>query len=306
MVSGKVKFVQYDITGRTTMDGAGVRLRRIFGSQRTVSITDPFLLMDSFGSDNPADYINGFPWHPHRGIETVTYQLDGRTDHEDSVGNKGTIYPGDVQWMTAGSGIFHQEMPHGLERRNPRFQDSLTGNPDSVTGFQLWINIPADEKMKKPVYRGVTKKEIPVVKDDYGSTVRVIAGKYLDAEGTLQLNRRIDPKYFDVSMQKESRFVNYIGEGYTTIVFLISGKAYTEVDAELVPGHAYILSRENDMVSIETDEEPVRFIMIAGRPLNEEIAWYGPIVMNTQEQIEEALLDLQRGTFVRDREPVFL
>lgn len=302
----KEKTVLRNIKPVETHDGAGVKLNRVFGNQNTAPLTDPFLLLDHFGSDRVEDYISGFPWHPHRGIETVTYLMEGKVTHEDSVGNKGTIYPGDLQWMTAGSGIFHQEMPRMLEKGDPEELLKKNGISTNMSGFQLWINIPAKEKMTTPVYRDIKGPETPKVDNGSGSTVNVIAGKYLDSEGAFSGRSVIDATYLDVNMKDDSEFSFTTKDGYTSILYNISGKARVGPDQiEISDRSAMILSREGDTINVHTEESDDRFILLSGRPLNEQIIWYGPIVMNTREQIEEALLDLRKDNFIRDRNPVF-
>ncbi|MEW9492154.1 MAG: pirin family protein [Candidatus Aramenus sulfurataquae] len=287
------------IEGRETRDGAGVKLYRVFGGVPTAYLTDPFLLLDFFGSTDPEDYIMGFPWHPHRGIETVTYLMEGKVEHEDSEGNKGVIYPGDVQWMTAGSGIFHQEMPKPLDDKEVAryFQ-----NPNNNKGLQLWINLPANRKMTTPAYRGVTAKQIPKVEIDQGE-VKVVAGEFRGVQGPVNAGLSVDPSYFDVVLKEEGEFVHRVKEKYTVLVYVVEGKA--KFDDRTVVGHGnLVIYGEGDEVRIKSLGNS-RLIFLSGRPLGEPIAWYGPIVMNTDDQIREALLDLRRGTFVKDKNPIF-
>lgn len=305
-MSSQKKIVLTSFSPVETSDGAGVKLHRVFGGMNTVKLTDPFLLLDHFGSNRIEDYISGFPWHPHRGIETVTYLLEGKVDHEDSVGNKGSIYPGDLQWMTAGSGIFHQEMPKPLDDRDPRELLKSTGLNTSVSGFQLWINIPANEKMTRPKYRGMKNQAVPVVRDDGGSTVKVVAGNFQGNEGALKHGTGIDPTYLDVRMPEESEFNHTFKEGQTAIIYNITGKLTIDGTSTFTGMRGIILSRSGSQVSFSTDDVPARFLILSGNPMNEPVFWYGPIVMNTREQIEEAILDLRKNTFVRDREPDFL
>ncbi|MCI2413873.1 MAG: pirin family protein [Candidatus Aramenus sp.] len=294
-----IRKVSRVIEGRETRDGAGVKLYRVFGGVLTAYLTDPFLLLDFFGSTDPEDYIMGFPWHPHRGIETVTYLIKGKVEHEDSEGNKGVIYPGDVQWMTAGSGIFHQEMPKPLDDKEVAryFQ-----NPNSNKGLQLWINLPANRKMTTPAYRGVTAKQIPKVEIDQGE-VKVIAGEFKGIQGPVNAGLSVDPSYFDVVLKEEGEFVHRVKEKYTVLVYVMEGKA--KLDDRTVVGQGdLVIYDEGDEVRIKSLGNS-RLIFLSGRPLGEPIAWYGPIVMNTDDQIREALLDLRRGTFVKDKNPIF-
>lgn len=290
-----------------TQDGAGVKLNRVFGNHFTAPLTDPFLLLDHFGSNIVQDYISGFPWHPHRGIETVTYLLEGKVNHEDSEGNRGTIYPNDLQWMTAGSGIFHQEMPRMLEKQDPEELLRKYGMSTSMSGFQLWINIPASEKMSTPVYRDIKGSETPVTGSDSGAAVKIIAGEYSGIKGSFAGRSVIDATYLDVSMPEESEFDFTTREGYTTVLYNITGNGTVGHSQEVqVSGReALIMSRDGNSLHARTEESPDRFILLSGRPLNEQIAWHGPIVMNSRQQIEEALLDLRNKTFVREKNPVF-
>ncbi len=281
------------IQGKYTYDGAGVKLYRVFGGTSTYHLTDPFLLLDFFGSSNVEDYINGFPWHPHRGIETVTYLLQGKVEHEDSEGNKGVIYPGEVQWMTAGSGIFHQEMPKPLDERDILHTPILT---TENKGLQLWINIPANKKMTPPVYRDVRK--FPKVKIDNGE-VGILSGKFMGVEGPVNAGKDVDPTYLDVKLEEGGEFHHTVHPKYTVIAFIIEGS----IDFPVKVGEGNLLIfDEGDEVQIRSNKG-ARLILLSGRPLREEIAWYGPIVMNTEEQIIEALNDLRKGTFVRDKNP---
>jgi len=277
------------IKGRYTIDGAGVRLYRVFGGMETVELTDPFLLLDFFGSENKEDYIAGFPWHPHRGIETVTLLYKGKVEHEDSEGNKGVLYPGQSQWMTAGSGIFHQEMPRPLEKEEIL---KYLQSPETVSGLQLWINLPANMKMTDPVYRDV--KEIPKERFDFGE-VQVLAGNFMGIEGPVRVKSPIDPTYLDIKLNGEAnlKFKN----GYTVLLYVVEGKVRPQFSTPTIEnGNLVVYSREGEEITISGKG---RVIILSGRPLHEPVVWYGPIVMNTEEQILEALRDLRRGTFVR-------
>ncbi|MCL4451030.1 MAG: pirin family protein [Candidatus Thermoplasmatota archaeon] len=307
MSENKTKLPVTIFKGKETMDGAGVRLRRIFGGSNSYQLTDPFLLMDHFGSNKIEEYISGFPWHPHRGIETVTYLLEGKVDHEDSEGNRGTIYPNDLQWMKAASGIFHEEMPKPLDQNNPEELLRTVGLPTSVVGMQLWVNIPANEKMGKPGYNGIKGSTTSRVESGTGATVKVIAGNYLKTGGSFPGGGKLDPTYLDVKMDPESTFTLETKEGYVTIIYMLSGSPSFKgglVSRQLGQGDAMVFSREGDRVSLSNGEGESRMIVLAGRPLNEQISWYGPIVMNTQDQIQEAMRDLRSGHFVRDKEPL--
>lgn len=284
---------------REAVDGAGVRLKRVFGGMSSVPFTDPFLLLDNFGSSNPEDYIMGFPWHPHRGIETVTYMLEGTVEHEDSEGNKGIIRPGELQWMTAGSGIFHQELPKPLKLRVP----SPSGS--RVFGFQLWINLPSTSKMNRPAYRSIKPDSVPTVELNEGGTVKVVAGKFAQQEGALKVSSGVDPTYLDVALAPGSSFSHRVKEGHTAIVYPFEGSGAVN-GVRMSPHRAYVFSEKGSEVVVRAGESGARFLLLAGRPLKESVAWYGPIVMNTWEQIEQAFLELRNGTFVKHREPEFL
>jgi quercetin 2,3-dioxygenase len=285
-----------------TMEGAGVRLHRAFG-YRHVPALDPFLLLDDFTSGNPEDYLRGFPWHPHRGIETITYVLHGKVAHGDSLGNEGVIGEGDVQWMTAGSGIIHQEMPGG--------------NPSGrLQGFQLWANLPASHKMMDPRYRGVEAGDIPVVRQRSGARIRVIAG---EVDGTTGPVREIvtDPVYLDVTLPPRGTFSHAEDPGRTVFAYLFGGSGFfderTEPYSFEVEGGRYfdlggeaaigpgsvVLYAGGDGVRITAADEGARFLLVSGRPLREPVAWYGPIVMNTQEELRVAFQEYRDGTFIR-------
>ncbi len=280
--------VEYLIQGRHTMDGAGVKLYRVFGGPNTAPLTDPFLLLDFFGSERKEEYEAGFPWHPHRGIETVTYQIEGSTEHEDSEGNKGVIHKGDLQWMTAGSGIFHQEMPRP------------EGKSEKVMGFQLWINLPASEKMTYPVYRDVRERDSEE-RDSWGS-FRVIAGVFQGIEGPVRAGRRVDPLYVDMEIKPESGISFDPGKQRNVLVYVMSGKVKVSDSPMIGEGELAVMS-EGDEMSVSTGEEGARVLVLGGKPLREPVAWYGPIVMNTEEQINEALRELRNGTFVKEKRP---
>ena len=273
--------------GQETLEGAGVRLRRLFGN-REVPRLDPFLLLDHFGSADPHDYVAGFPWHPHRGIETVTYMLDGRVAHGDSLGNEGVIGAGDVQWMSAGSGIIHQEMPQqrsGLLR-----------------GFQLWVNLPAAEKMSVPAYRGVGAVEIPAVPLEHGGKVQVIAGTFERVEGPVR-GIPVDPTYLDVQLPREGRLVLPTTPGHTALAFAVEGSLQLDGSGRTTESNHVALFGDGDHVEAVAGAEGARFLFVTGRPLHEPVAWYGPIVMNSPEELSQAVVELRRGDFVKHRRP---
>ncbi|EFD92822.1 MAG: Pirin domain protein [Candidatus Parvarchaeum acidophilus ARMAN-5] len=299
------KWVETEFKGDYTIDGAGVRLRRIFGGPQTYLLTDPFLLLDHFGSDKPEEYLSGFPWHPHRGIETVTYQLEGKTEHEDSEGNKGVIFPGDVQWMTAGSGIFHQEMPKPINLKNPNEMLLNTGMPNSAVGIQLWVNIPRKIKMSNPVYRYILSKRIPAVENGKGAYIKIISGRFLADSGAIKSTGETDVTYLDIRMKEESDFSVDITEGNTSFLYVISGSGETSGSKKIVRGTAYLFSHSGSSVHVKTSDSTIRFILVSGKPLRESIAWYGPIVMNTNEELQVAFSELDKGNFIKNKKPIF-
>ena len=269
------------------MEGAGVRPNRVFGNAE-VPHFDPYLLLDDFGSNDPDDYLVGFPWHPHRGIETVTYILKGRVRHEDSLGNNGVIGPGDVQWMSAGSGIVHQEMPE-------RDQDRLHG-------FQLWVNLPAANKMDAPRYQEVQAADIPELDLGNGKgRVRVIAGQFQDQQGPVT-DILCQPLYLDVSLPEGGRFELPVERGHTAFAYLVQGRAAfgpaSDGEESHGAGNVVLFDREGDSLLVRA-RPPLRFLLIAGRPIGEPVAWWGPMVMNTQEELEQAFEEYRRGTFIK-------
>ncbi len=300
------KEIQHVFTGQQTYDGAGVKLNRILGGHASAQITDPFLMLDHFGSSKIEEYIKGFPWHPHRGIETVTYLLSGKVYHEDSEGHKGVIHTNDLQWMTAGSGIFHQEMPRPLDENDPDELLKAVGLPTNVSGFQLWINLPARHKMTMPTYRDIKGNAVPVVDADGGASVKIIAGTYAGTGGPFIGAYGVDPTYLDVSLPEESEFRFPVKNGYTSLVYIIGGEGRFDSrdNNTYVPGQALVYTEQGDYLKISTDEKSLRFIVLSGKPLREPIWWHGPIVMNSQDQIAEALSDLRNGKFVRDKNPL--
>jgi len=270
-----------------TIEGAGVHLKRAFGYHQAPQL-DPFLLLDDFHSSHPGDYLSGFPWHPHRGIETITYVLQGRVEHGDSLGNKGVISFGDVQWMTAGSGIIHQEMPKGRE-------DGL------MWGFQLWANLPASHKMMEPRYRDIKREQIPEIRLDTGVKIKLICGNVNNIRGPVQ-DIVIDPEYLDVTVPSKTEFTHHVQAGYTVFAYVIKGEAYFDLKKERhIGAESLIIFEDGDEVKISTEEEGARFLLISGRPLREPVAWRGPIVMNTQEELKIAFEEYERGTFLKHR-----
>jgi redox-sensitive bicupin YhaK (pirin superfamily) len=298
----KTRMIQKVMKSKPTLEGAGVHLRRAFGFSEAPQF-DPFLLLDDFRSTEPRHYLKGFPWHPHRGIETITYILEGRVEHGDSLGNSGVIGVGDVQWMTAGSGIIHQEMPKG----------DAAGH---MGGFQLWANLPAAQKMMPPRYRDVTSQQIPVVTTPSGTTVRVICGQVQGVSGPVR-DIVTDPEYLDVTVPAETEFTYPTQAGRNVAAYVIEGRgSFCQAQAPLsyeVEGQNYfdleadgrvangglVHFGDGDQIVVSTDEEPVRFLLFTGKPLGEPVAWYGPIVMNTREELQVAFDEYRNGTFLR-------
>ena len=298
-----IRPVKRMVKAKPTLEGAGVHLRRAFGFGEP-SEFDPFLLLDDFRNDIPEDYLAGFPWHPHRGIETITYVLAGTVDHADSLGNNGAIAAGDVQWMTAGRGIIHQEMPHG----------DATGR---MHGFQLWANLPASQKMTAPRYQEVKSMEIPEVTDDDGTRARVICGSFWGTKGPVD-GIATDPIYLDVSVPpgKRKRIPVETMRHAFAYVFAGSGKFCNASGPLAVPtesvrwsdttppteadNRSLILFDSGDEVEVQAGEEGIRFLLVSGKPLEEPVAWYGPIVMNTQEQLQKAFEELKQGIFLNE------
>ncbi len=288
-------------------EGAGVKMKRAFGF-KDVPLFDPFLLLDDFRSENPAEYLKGFPWHPHRGIETITYLLEGNVRHHDSLGNKGVIHPGDVQWMTAGSGIIHEEMPLGNSK-------------GVVAGFQLWTNLPASLKMTAPRYRDITAGTIPEVHLQNGTLVRIICGKVNGNKGPVN-GIPIDPEYLDITVPAGTAWDHPVKEGHTVFAYIIDGKASfnhnrkssafetegenppTTAQNALMDNETVVLYEQNgDYVHVSTENDPVRFLLFSGKPLHEPIAWRGPVVMNTREELEKAFQEYNNGTFLKEHQP---
>lgn len=265
------------------MEGAGVKLHRAFGYHQ-IPRFDPFLMLDDFRGDNPDDYLKGFPWHPHRGIETVTYMLEGMVEHGDSMGNAGIIGAGAVQWMTAGSGIIHQEMPKPVEGK--------------MGGFQLWVNLPKTEKMREPRYQEIHTEDIPVVSPEQGVIVKIISGTYAGTHGPV---REIvaDPDYLDVSLEEGRTFLHQIPMGYTVFCYVYSGKGTCGPEGPLLTNQDLALLSDGDHVQIQAITGTFRLLIISGKPIREPIAWGGPIVMNTQEELEQAFREYEEGTFIK-------
>ncbi|MFA6845590.1 MAG: pirin family protein [Sphaerochaetaceae bacterium] len=269
--------------GSEQYDGAGVKLVRVIGYADVYDF-DPFLMLDVFDSDNPDDYTKGFPWHPHRGIETVTYLIKGDIEHGDSLGNKGSINDGCCQWMTAGSGIIHQEMPQACLR---------------MLGAQLWINLPKKDKMTVPAYRDIRDTMIPLCKEE-GTEVRIISGQYKDTVGPKQ-GDYVSTLYFDVKLEPFIHWSFTADSSNTVFCYFVEGAALVSKSKEPVPRHKAVLFGEGDTIDITATGSGVRFFLFAGKPLKEPIAWNGPIVMNTQEELRTASRELQDGTFIKHK-----
>jgi len=291
------------VMAKPTIEGAGVHLKRSLGFYN-VKLADPFLLLDDFHSDNPLYYEAGFPWHPHRGIETITYVLHGSVEHGDSMGNKGVINPGDVQWMTAGSGIIHQEMPKG-------------GNDSLLWGFQLWANLPAKNKMMEPRYREVKSADIPVVEEG-GAVIKVICGRVNKITGPVT-DIVTGPEYLDVEIGPGKVFSRKIKDTKTAFAYVISGSgnfgrpaAGFKADAEKyyfggamrpeTGAETLVLYSSGPQIEVKAGAEGVRFLLISGNPIKEPVAWYGPIVMNTEKELQAAFKEYEEGTFLRHKD----
>jgi redox-sensitive bicupin YhaK (pirin superfamily) len=290
------------IQTKSTIEGAGVKLQRAFGFGQTKDF-DPFLLLDDFRNDHPEDYLAGFPWHPHRGIETITYVLAGSVEHGDSLGNKGKMTAGDVQWMTAGSGILHQEMPKGDARGR-------------MHGFQLWANLPASLKMTDPRYQDIPSNAIPEVTDDEGTKVRIICGEFWGKKGPVE-GVAADPNYLDVSVPAGARRRLKIETDRNAFAYVFAGPGTFRdasapravltdrvVDPNAAPeydarNHSLVLFDRGDEITVHAGDEGIRFLLVSGKPIEEPVAWYGPIVMNTQEQLRQAFAELESGQFIK-------
>jgi hypothetical protein len=297
-----IRPIKRTVESRPTLEGAGVRLRRAFGFGETDDF-DPFLLFDDFRNENPDDYLAGFPWHPHRGIETITYVLAGEVSHGDSLGNQGTLGAGDVQWMTAGSGILHQEMPKGDARGR-------------MHGFQLWSNLPSSLKMTRPRYQDVVSGDIPEVTDDDGTKVRIVCGNFWGQNGPVD-GVAADPRYLDVwvppgrrksiPVERTHHAFAYVFEGSGTFRDASSPRPVQTEDVaggfryEMSANRSLVLFDTGDEITVQAGDQGIRFLLVSGRPLEEPVAWHGPIVMNTQEELRQAVTELRNGTFIKER-----
>jgi quercetin 2,3-dioxygenase len=278
----KIRKVTHILKSRPGMDGAGVKLMRVFGHSELPSL-DPFLLLDEFASTNPQDYLAGFPWHPHRGMETVTYMLNGQAQHEDNLGNKGTIKSGELQWMSAGSGIIHQEMPKRTE--------------GLLRGMQLWVNLPKSHKMAPPNYQDVRQNDVPIAELEKGVHAKIIAGKIGKKTGPIKdIVADISYAHFSVSENKE--FILPVDKNHNVFAYLLEGKGSFGTQTTLEKGSLALFDK-GDQISIKTANSPLEFLLVSGKPLNEPIAWAGPIVMNTDAELEKAYSELRDGTFIK-------
>jgi len=283
-MSDQIRNVSQIITPIRVLEGAGVLLKRSIAT-RTLDYLDPFLLLDHFGSDNPADYLAGFPMHPHRGIETVTYMLAGRVNHKDSLGNSGTIGSGDVQWMTAGRGIMHEEMPKPYEGK--------------MEGFQLWVNLPARLKMTSPRYQDIASVNIPELELPGGAKVRLIAGHLGEISGAVT-DIYADPAYLDVTLAPEAQFSHPAPAGHTVFAYLFRGMGSFDEQGHTATAPQLVIYQDGDAVKVQASAQGARFLIVSALPLGEPIARYGPFVMNTRAEIEQTLMELRNGTFIKD------
>ncbi len=271
------------VKGNRAVDGAGVNLVRVIGYRDTKEL-DPFLMLDAFDSYDPADYVKGFPWHPHRGIETVTYLINGRMDHEDSLGNKGSIMAGDCQWMTAGSGILHQEMPIASDR---------------MLGAQLWINLPQKDKMTDPAYRDIKAEKIPLVKDENGE-VRIISGSFKGTKGAMQADY-VKATYLDINVFPNKSMTIPTIDIENVFAYLVDGDAEFGEKQTSISSHTGILFNKGEKIIIKAGKNGLRMLLLSGKALDEPIAWGGPIVMNTREELDHAFEELNNGTFIKHK-----
>lgn len=278
----RIRTIKRIVQGKPSVDGAGVKLVRVFSRDDTTDF-DPFLMLDAFDSTNPADYIKGFPWHPHRGIETVTYLIKGEMEHGDSLGNRGTIHDGECQWMTAGSGIIHQEMPQATEQ---------------ILGCQLWLNLPRDHKMTEPAYGDIKASDVPVVKEA-GVTVRVIAGQYQDTSGAFQ-GKYVPATYLDVEVAPNQEWTFQNDPEHTLFIYIFRGEALLHPEGEeWVEQKQAILFDQGNVLWAKAGGTGVRFVLLSGKPLKEPIAWGGPIVMNTEQELRLAFEEYRNNTFIK-------
>jgi redox-sensitive bicupin YhaK (pirin superfamily) len=277
----KVREIKRIVTGLRAVDGAGVKLVRVVG-HNDVKDFDPFLMLDAFDSYDPDDYIKGFPWHPHRGIETVTYLIKGDIEHSDSLGNKGSILDGCCQWMTAGSGVMHQEMPKPSDR---------------MLGAQLWLNLPKKDKMTKPNYCDIKAEMVPVIEEGK-NTIRVISGDY-EGKSSSVYGDYVKMLYLDVDMKPNSEWNINVDENETLFIYIVEGEGYFGDSNKLIESKRALLFDNGDEFKVKSSDKGIRFFLFAAKPLKEPIAWGGPIVMNTNEELNKAFQELDEGTFIK-------
>ena len=282
----QVRAVERVLRAYATVEGAGVRLHRAFGYYEVPQF-DPFLMLDDFRSEKPEEYLAGFPEHPHRGIETVTYMLEGTVDHEDSLGNAGSISAGDVQWMTAGSGIIHQEMPKPVNGR--------------MGGFQLWVNLPRASKMMDPRYQEIKSEKIPVVSPRKDINIRVIAGRVNGIDGPVR-DIVADPEFLDISLGPDTFFTHPVKPGYTALAYVIGGEGtFDEKEGHRMGNRDLILFGDGSSIWVRSSGSGMRFLFLSGKPIGEPVAWRGPIVMNTREELRLAYKEYADGTFIKKK-----
>ncbi|MGV9169101.1 MAG: pirin family protein [Promethearchaeia archaeon] len=280
----EIREVKWKRKSRVRQEGAGVRIRRAIGHQ-DVEELDPFLLLDEFGSEKKQDYQAGFPSHPHRGFETVTYMLEGKMEHKDSTGRSGVIGPGDIQWMTAGSGIIHSEMPK-------------TEN-GGLKGLQLWVNLPSESKMTEPNYRGYDSDSIPEVEANEGVVAKVIAGRLSNVEGPIA-DIAVNPQYLDVTMDAGSEFSHTVPQQHTAFAYVLQGQGQFDKNGEIASAHTLVVFGPGKKVLVRTKNDETRFLLVSGKPLKEPVTWHGSVVMNTKEEVRLAFQQYRNGTFVKN------
>ncbi|MDW5561858.1 MAG: pirin family protein [Methanomassiliicoccus sp.] len=283
-IAGELRTVKLVRRARPTVEGAGVNLVRAFHAQELPGL-DPFLMLDDFHSNDPADYRAGFPSHPHRGMETVTYMIRGSADHQDSLGNRGTIGPGEVQWMTAGSGIIHGEMPHG--------------DGGAMQGFQLWINLPRSKKMMRPRYQDIRREMIPIAKPSDEVEVRVIAGSFNGVEGPVR-ELVVPVEYLDIKIEPGGGLEHAIPEGRSAFAYVFQGRGSFSEGGGIAGSENLVVYGDGGQVRITASDQGVRFLLVSGEPIKEPIAWRGPVVMNNEDELRQAFNELEAGTFVKD------
>jgi len=277
--------IKLTLKAHSTLEGAGVKLKRVFGFNE-IPLFDPFLLLDHFGSENPNDYLKGFPWHPHRGIETITYMIKGNVKHRDSLGNEGKISSGDIQWMTAGSGIIHEEMPQKTDGK--------------MMGFQLWANLPASHKMMNPRYQDIKESEIPVITLENNVVIKIISGEVQGIKGPVK-EIITEPEYFDIEIPPNTEYIHDVKKDNVVFAYIFEGLGFFDdnLDKEKTIGELIAYQDEGSQIKITTKDIGLRFLLVSGKPIKEPIAWGGPIVMNTKKELQNAFDELDNGTFIK-------